>query len=110
MDGKYPNKVENLNMFVRCGYFNFWVMELSSIANIKPIRVTNRAVIFRYRGIVIGGTFVGGILLERINPAKILPISNRVIGLINKGLFSLITTRDGNRGFPTNAKKIMRVL
>lgn len=50
------------------------------------------------------------ILLEIINPAKILPISNRVIGLISKGLFSLIKMREENRGFPSRAKKIMRML
>lgn len=53
---------------------------------------------------------MGGILLEIMNPAKMLPISNRVIGLISKGLFSLIRTRERNRGFPSRAKKIMRVL
>lgn len=45
-----------------------------------------------------------------MNPAKMLPISRRVIGLISKGLFSLIKTREGNRGFPSRAKNIMRVL
>lgn len=49
-------------------------------------------------------------LLEIINPAKILPISRRIIGFINSGLFSLIRIRVGNRGFPSNTKKIMRVL
>lgn len=45
-----------------------------------------------------------------MNPAKMLPIRRRVIGFINRGLFSLIKIRDGNRGFPSNAKKTMRVL
>lgn len=49
-------------------------------------------------------------LLEIINPAKMLPIIKRVIGFINIGLFSLIKMRGGNRGFPSRAKKIMRVL
>lgn len=49
-------------------------------------------------------------LLEITNPAKILPISRRMIGFINSGLFSLIRIRVGNRGFPSSTKKIMRVL
>lgn len=59
---------------------------------------------------VIWGTVAGRIFLEIINPAKILPINRRVIGFISSGLFSLISTREGNRGFPIRAKKIMRVL
>lgn len=90
--------------------FSFWVMRLSSMAMVKPARVTSRAVSFRYSGIVIWGTVEGGMLLEMRKPAKILPISSRVIGLINKGLFSLIKIKEGNRGFPSSAKKIMRVL
>lgn len=76
----------------------------------NPVRVTSRAAILRYRGIVICGTVESGMLLEMINPAKMLPISKRVIGLISKGLFSLIKTREGNRGFPSRAKKIIRIL
>lgn len=76
----------------------------------NPIKVTNRAVSFKYGGIVIWGTVVGVILLEIKNPAKILPINRRVIGLISRGLFSLIRMREGNRGFPINTKKIIRVL
>lgn len=49
-------------------------------------------------------------LLEIIKPAKMLPISRRVMGFINSGLFSLIKIKEGNRGFPISAKKIMRVL
>lgn len=50
------------------------------------------------------------ILLEIINPAKMLPIIKRIIGFINRGSFSLIKMRGGNRGFPSRAKKMMRVL
>jgi len=39
-----------------------------------------------------------------------LPISSRVIEFISRGLFSLIRITQGNRGFSSNAKKIMRVL
>lgn len=83
---------------------------MSSIAKVNPIKETIKAVVLRYIGIVIWGTVEGGILLEMINPAKMLPISRRVMGFINVGLFSLIRIREGNRGFPSNAKKIMRVL
>ena len=40
-------------------------------------------------------------MLERINPAKILPINRRLIGLINIGLFSLMFMRGGKRGCPS---------
>lgn len=49
-------------------------------------------------------------LLEIMNPAKMLPTSKRVIGLISKGLFSLIRTRGENRGVPSRVKNMMRVL
>ena len=55
-------------------------------------------------------TVIGGMLLEMIKPAKMLPIKRRLIELISRGLFSLIRTRGGKRGFPRNAKKIIRVL
>lgn len=77
---------------------------------IKPIRVTNRAVSFKCVGMVIWGTVMGVILLEMKNPAKMLPTISRVIGFISSGLFSLIRIREGNRGFPSSAKKIIRVL
>lgn len=77
---------------------------------VKPVRVTAKAASFKYSGIVIWGTVEGVMLLEIRNPAKILPISRRVIGFINDGLFSLIEVREGNRGFPSRAKKIIRVL
>ncbi len=76
----------------------------------NPIKVINRAVIFRYKGIVIIGTFIGGILNVSKNPAMILPIRRRLIELIICGLFSLTIIRGENRGCPINAKKIMRVL
>lgn len=45
-----------------------------------------------------------------MNPAKRLPISRRLIELVRGELFSLIIIRVGNRGCPSSAKKIMRVL
>ena len=59
---------------------------------------------------VIWGTVVGGMLLEIINTAKMLPISRRLIELIRKGLFSLMIIRVGNQGCPRSAKKIIQVL
>lgn len=76
----------------------------------KPAKVTIKAVNFRYSGIVIWGTVAGVMLLEIRNPAKILPINRRIIGFISEGLFSLIKIREGNRGFPSKAKKMIRVL
>lgn len=49
-------------------------------------------------------------LLEIRNPANTLPIRRRLIEFINKGLFSLTKTKLGNRGWPSSAKKIIRVL
>ena len=45
-----------------------------------------------------------------MNPAKRLPIIRHLMEFIRKGLFSLITTKVGNRGCPKSAKKITRVL
>ena len=56
------------------------------------------------------GTVIGGMLLEMIKPAKMLPIKRSLIELISRGLFSFIRSRGGKRGFPRNAKKIIRVL
>lgn len=47
---------------------------------------------------VICGTVIGGILLEIKKPANTLPTRRRLIEFINRGLFSLIRIRPGNRG------------
>lgn len=39
-----------------------------------------------------------------------LPIARRLIGLVSKGLFSLMTIVGGKRGCPRRAKKMIRVL
>ena len=59
---------------------------------------------------VIRGMVVGRMLLEMMNPAKILPISRRLIELIRRGLFSLIGAEGEEWGCHSSAKKIMRVL
>lgn len=61
----------------------------------KPKMVTNKAVIFIYKGMVIWGILFGVIRLEIRKPAKILPSARRLMELINDGLFSLITIRVG---------------
>lgn len=43
-------------------------------------------------------------------PAKMLPIRRRLMALRSRGLFSLIRIREGSRGCPNKAKKIIRVL
>lgn len=55
-------------------------------------------------GIVICGIVVGVMLFEIKNPAKMLPTRRRLIGLISRGLFSLIRMSVGNRGCPSKAK------
>ena len=108
--GKYPSRVENLEKFEVWVCFRYCVLRLISSARVKPKIVMIRAVSFRCRGIVIRGVVVGGILLVRIKPAKMLPISRRLMGLIDSGLFSLMSARGGKRGCPSSAKKMMRVL
>lgn len=60
--GKKPNELENLNVFEGRVSFRFWVMVLISMASMNPRIVTVRAVSFRWRGIVIWGSAIGGIL------------------------------------------------
>ena len=108
--GKYPSRVENLEEFDGWIYFRFCVSRLISNAIMKPRVVIVRAVSFRCRGMVIRGVVIGGILLDRMKPAKILPMSSRLMGLISSGLFSLIIVEGGKRGCPSSVKKMMRVL
>lgn len=102
--------MENLKEFDGCLCFRFCVSRLISNAMMKPRVVIARAVNFKCRGMVIKGVVIGGILLDRMKPAKILPTSSRLIGLINSGLFSLMVVEGGKRGCPSSAKKMMRVL
>lgn len=59
---------------------------------------------------MVCGVNSGGIKFEIRKPAKMLPSASRLIGFSRVGLFSLIRTRVGNRGWPSRAKKISRVL
>lgn len=47
MVGKYPRRLENLNMLEGDLNFRLSAAILSSSARINPVRVTNRAVSFR---------------------------------------------------------------
>ena len=86
------------------------MLGLTSSASTKPRVVTIKAVSFKCRGMVIRRMAVGGMLLEMMNPAKILPISRRLIQLIRRGLSSLIGAEGEEWGCPSSAKKIIRVL
>lgn len=77
---------------------------LSSSAIANPAMVIVRAVIFKYHGMVITCTVVGGMLYEMKNPAKILPSASRLIGLISSGSFSLMMIVEGKRGFVIRVK------
>lgn len=86
------------------------VNQFRSMAIVNPIIVMKRAISFRYKGIVRMGVFIGGMLLDKRYPAKMLPTRRRLIELMSWGLFSLIGDREENRGCPMRAKKIIRVL
>jgi dolichyl-phosphate-mannose--protein O-mannosyl transferase len=66
-------------------------MLFSSIVRVKPRIVTPKAISFRYNGIVSVGLFMGVMLFEIINPAKMLPTSNHLIEFISCVLFSLMS-------------------
>lgn len=68
---------------------------LSSKAIANPKIVMSKAVVLIYQGIVRTGMLVGGILIERRKPAKMLPRANRLIGLMRSGLFSFIMINGG---------------
>lgn len=53
---------------------------------------------------------VGGMLCVMMNPAMILPIASRLMGLVNVGLVSLMAGVGGSRGLSSRAKKMIRVL
>lgn len=74
---------------------NFKLRLFSSSAIRKPIMEINRAIIFRCHGIVRIWMLVGGMLCEIKNPARMLPIARRLIGLIMSGSFSLIIISGG---------------
>jgi hypothetical protein len=60
-------------------------MLFSSIAIVKPRIVNPKAISFRYNVIVSVGLFMGVMLFEIINPAKMLPKSNRFSFMLMSG-------------------------
>lgn len=88
---------------MECGEFllrvKFEVRLFSSEEIRSPVIVTARAVIFNCHGMVMIWVFMGGMLCEIMNPAKILPSARRLMGFMSLGLFSLIVIRGGYRGF-----------
>lgn len=92
----------------------FWVVLfviiVSSRAIKRPSIVTVSAAILMYVGIVVGGVFSGVVFSEMSNPAIMLPIARRVIGLIIVGLFSFNRSVEGYRGCPVCTKIRIRRL
>ena len=110
MVGKNPSIVENDLVSEFRLSFRLYVILFSSIAMMKPRIVTPRAISFRCRGMVNVGLFMGVMLFEMMNPAKMLPKSSRLIEFVSCGLFSLMLMSGWNRGCPRRAKKMIRVL
>lgn len=109
--GKYPSIFEKLcNEILGIILICLLVIAASSIAVNSPITVTKIAANFSRGCIVIIGVFKGRKLHVIISPAIILPQASRLIGLITKGLFSLIGDKGRNRGEPILTKKITRKL
>lgn len=79
-------------------------MEFSSSEIVIPKIVTSNADNFVIGGIVMVIMDVGGMLVVRMKPAKMLPKANRMIGLVRLGLFSLIEDVEVKRGSFSKAK------
>lgn len=110
MVGKYPRRFENFDRSDACLNLRFSEVVLSSRASTKPSSVTVRAVSFRWCGMVSCGIVVGGMLRVIRYPAKMLPSSRRLIGLISNGLLSFTEIVALNRGCPRSVENIIRVL
>lgn len=100
-------KFEKWPCFVR---IMVWVIFEISRARAIPRTVTIIAVILMYRGIVIGGVFVGRMNEVMMNPAVMLPNARRVIGEVTAGLFSFIGVRGGIRTKPACTSMVMRIV
>ena len=108
--GKYPSILENFMYFEVVLNLKYSDILLSSMAIINPEIVTINAASLINHGMVICWMLVGFMLLVIKNPAKMLPISSRLIELFRVGIFSLIGDIGRKRGWPIRAKKMMRVL
>lgn len=107
---KYPRDVEK---FDRCPCFvriMVWVIFEISRARIIPRTVTRMAVILMYRGIVVGGVFIGSVNEVMMNPAVMLPSASRVIGEVTAGLFSFIGVSGGIRTNPVCTRTVIRIV
>lgn len=105
---KYANKFEKLWMLE--GFWVLFIIMVNSKASNRPRIVIVNAVVLMYVGIVVGGVFNGAMFSEISNPAMMLPIARRVIGLMIVGLFSFNRSVEGYRGFPVCTKIKMRRL
>ena len=70
----------------------------TSKAMASPVAVIRRARSLKSVGIVSIGVFVGSIVVDKINPARMLPRVRRVIEFIRAGLFSFVGARGWVRG------------
>lgn len=87
-----------------------WVIFESSRARIMPSNVTMIAASFVEGGMVIGGVFEGRMKDVMRKPARMLPKARRVIGLVIRGLFSLIGEIEGRRLYPVWTRMVRRKL
>lgn len=86
------------------GLYCLFASKAKSRATINPIREIAKAVTFRCMGIVITGVFSGETTRVIKRPAIMLPQASRLIGLMTRGLFSLIGESGLNRGEPNDTK------
>lgn len=92
------------------GFSCLLVIDASSNAAKRPIIVTKSAANLAIKVIVRIGVLSGVTFKLMIKPAMMLPQARRLIGLIIKGLFSLIGLSGLNRGCFIDTKKIIRRL
>lgn len=93
-------------------FVRMWVCAIFEIsrASRMPRTVTSMAVILMYRGMVVGGVFIGMMKEVMISPAVMLPSARRVIGATTAGLFSFIGVRGGIRVNPVCTSTVMRIV
>lgn len=82
----------------------------SSNARIIPSSVTTMAANFVMGGMVIGGVFEGRMKDVMRKPARMLPRARRVMGLMIRGLFSLMGEIGGVRLCPVWTRMVRRRL
>lgn len=105
---KYASEFEKLWMLE--DFLVLFTIIISSKASSRPRIVIASAMVLVCVGMVVGGVFNGVMFSEMSNPATMLPIARRVIGLIIVGLFSFNRSVEGYRGCPVCTKIKMRKL